>query len=328
MQQRPIGNSGETVSAIGLGCSGMSPETLARDDAESTATIRRALDLGVTVLDSSDAYGAGHNEELVGAAIRGRRDAAFVTSKFGNIRGPQGQRGGTNAKPDYVPVACERSLKRLGVEVIDLYYLHRVDPEVPIEDTVGAMARLVEQGKVRHLGLSEAKPEVLRRAHAVHPIAALESEYSLWTRDPEREILPLCAELGVTYVAYCPLGRGFLSGAVRKVADLPEGDRRHDHPRFHDENLAGNLALLEPLDALAAEKGCTQAQIALAWVLARGERIVPIPGSRKRVHLEENVKALDVTLDAADCARLEAVFEIGVTAGTRYPEKQMHLMSF
>lgn len=328
MKQRPLGSSGATVSAVGLGCSGMSPEKLARDDAESIATIRRALDLGVNFLDSSDAYGNGHNEELLAQALKGRRDDAFVSSKFGNIRGPQGQRGGTNARPDYVPVACERSLKRLGTDVIDLYYLHRVDPEVPVEDTVGAMARLVEQGKVRHLGLSEAKPDILRRAHGVHPISALETEYSLWTRDPEREILPLCRELGVTYVAYCPLGRGFLSGAVRAVDDLPDGDRRHDHPRFHDENLQRNLALLAPLDALAQEKGCTQAQIALAWVLAQGEHIVPIPGSRKRVHLEENVKALDVTLSKADCATLEAVFQVGATSGTRYPEKQMPLMSF
>lgn len=328
MKYRELGKTGVQVSALGLGCAGFSPDRLSRDDDAGIATIRRALDLGVTLLDSSDAYGGGHNEELVGRAIADRRDDVFLTTKFGNIRGPQGQRGGTNGRPDYVPVACDASLKRLGVEVIDLYYLHRVDPEVPIEETVGAMARLVEAGKVRFLGLSEAKPDVLRRAHAVHPISALESEYSLWSREPELEIMPACRELGVSYVAYSPLGRGFLSGAVRQVDDLPEGDRRHDHPRFHDENLNRNLSLLEPLDALAAEKGCTQAQIALAWVLSRGEGILPIPGSRRQEHLESNVAALDISLSEADCAALETVFEIGVTQGTRYPESQMKLMSF
>jgi aryl-alcohol dehydrogenase-like predicted oxidoreductase len=227
-----------------------------------------------------------------------------------------------------VPVACERSLKRLGTDVIDLYYLHRVDPEVPIEDTVGGMARLVEEGKVRFLGLSEAKPDVLRRAHAVHPITALESEYSLWSREPEQEILPTCRELGTSYVAYSPLGRGFLSGAVRQTQDLPEGDRRHDHPRFHEEHLQRNLSLLEPLDALAAEKGCTQAQIALAWVLSRGAEIIPIPGSRRIAHLEDNIGALNVALSEDECARLEQVFQVGATSGPRYPEKQMPLMSY
>jgi len=328
MQQRKLGKSGPMVSAIGLGCSGMSPEELERNDAESIATIRRALDIGVNFIDTSDAYGNGHNEGLVGEAISGRRKDVFLATKFGNIRGPQGQRGGTNAKPDYVPVACEASLKRLGTDVIDLYYLHRVDPEVPIEDTVGAMARLVEQGKVRFLGLSEAKSDVIRRAQAIHPISALESEYSLWTREPEEEILPTCRELGIAYVPYCPLGRGFLSGTIRAVADVPEGDRRRVHPRFFDENLQRNIALLAPLDELAKEKGCTQAQIALAWVLSRGPDVIPIPGSRKQHHLEENAKALDVTLSAADCARLESVFTIGVTAGLRYPERQMRLMSF
>jgi len=328
MQYRELGRTGIKLSAIGLGCSGMSPDKLERDDGESIATIRRALDLGVNLLDTSDAYGAGHNEALVAEAIRGRRGEAMVSTKFGNIRGPQGQRGGTNARPDYVPIACENSLKRLGIDVIDLYYLHRVDPEVPIEDTVGAMAKLVEQGKVRALGLSEAKPDILRRAHAVHPISALETEYSLWTREPEQELLPLCRELGVTYVAYAPIGRGFLSGVIRVVADIPEGDRRHDHPRFHDENLAKNLALLETLDEIVKKKSCTHAQLALAWVLAQADNIVPIPGSRRRAHLEENVKALDVTLDAADLERLDAAFRPGGTAGTRYPEKQMPLMSF
>ncbi|MPY74195.1 MAG: aldo/keto reductase [Alphaproteobacteria bacterium] len=328
MQRRALGRTGAKVSALGLGCAGMSPENLARDDAEAIATVGRALDLGVDFIDTSDAYGNGHNEELIAKAIKGRRKELFLATKFGNIRGPQGQRGGTNGKPDYVPVACDNSLRRLGVDVIDLYYLHRVDPEVPIEDTVGAMAKLVQQGKVRFLGLSEAKPDVIRRAHAVHPIAALESEYSLWTRDAEREIMPLCRALGISYVPYCPLGRGFLSGTIRAVADVPDGDRRHDHPRFHDENLRRNLALLKPLDELAKEKGCTQAQIALAWVLSRGPDVIPIPGSRRRPHLEENAKAADVTLTEADCAKLEKVFAIGATAGLRYPEKQMPQMSF
>lgn len=328
MRYRELGRTGVKVSAIGLGCAGFSPQGVPRDDAQATATVHRALELGINFLDSSDAYGNGHNEELLGAALAGRRDQVFLTTKFGNIRGPQGQRGGTNGRPDYVPVACEHSLKRLGTDVIDLYYLHRVDPEVPIEDTVGGMARLVEEGKVRFLGLSEAKPDALRRAHAVHPITALESEYSLWTREPEREILPICRELGTSYVAYSPLGRGFLSGAVRQTQDLPEGDRRHDHPRFHEEHLQRNLALLEPLDALATEKGCTQAQIALAWVLSRDADLIPIPGSRRIAHLENNVGALDVTLSEADCARLEQVFQVGATSGTRYPEMQMPLMSF
>lgn len=328
MRQRLLGRTGVEVSALGLGCAGFSPDRLAQDDDGAIATLQRALDLGITVLDTSDAYGGGHNERLVGRAIAGRRDSVFLTTKFGNIRGPQGQRGGTNGKPDYVPVACDASLKRLGVDVIDLYYLHRVDPDVPIEDTVGAMAKLVDAGKVRFLGLSEAKPDVLRRAHVVHPISALETEYSLWSREPERELLPTCRELGVSYVAYSPLGRGFLSGAVRQVADLPDGDRRHDHPRFHDENLKRNLSLLEPLDSLAKEKGCTQAQIALAWVLSRGEDVIPIPGSRRIEHLEDNVKALDISLSEQDCAWLEGIFEIGATAGMRYPEKQMPLMSF
>ena len=328
MQYRELGRTGVKVSAIGLGCAGFSPDGVPRDDTQATKTVHRALDLGINFLDSSDAYGGGHNEELLGEALAGRRDQVFLTTKFGNIRGPQGQRGGTNAKPDYVPVACDRSLQRLKTDVIDLYYLHRVDPEVPIEDTVGAMAKLVEAGKVRFLGLSEAKPDILRRAHAVHPITALESEYSLWSREPEREILPTCRELGASYVAYSPLGRGFLSGDIRRTQDLPDGDRRHDHPRFHEEHMQRNLTLLQPLDALTEEKGCTQAQIALAWVLSRGNDLIPIPGSRRIDHLESNVGALDVSLSDADCARLEEVFEIGVTSGTRYPEKQMPLMSF
>ncbi len=297
------------------------------DDAESVATIHRAIELGINYFDTSDAYDNGKNEELLARALKGRRNSVIICTKFGNIRGPEGQRGGVNGQPEYVAKACEASLRRLGVEVIDLYYLHRVDLNVPIEDTVGAMAKLVEQGKVRTLGLSEAGAETIRRAHAVHPISALESEYSLWTRDAEKEWLPTCRALGITYVAYAPLGRGFLSGAIRSVDSLGEGDRRLDHPRFQAEHLARNLALLEPLDQLAAAKGCTPAQIALAWVLAQGDDIVPIPGTKRRRYLEENVRAIDVTLDEAEIKRLNQTFVPGVTSGTRYPLSQMKNMA-
>ncbi len=297
------------------------------DDAESVATLHRAIELGVNFFDTSDAYENGKNEELLARALKGRRDAVVICTKFGNIRGPEGQRGGVNGRPEHVAKACEASLKRLGIDVIDLYILHRVDPGVPIEETVGAMAKLVEQGKVRTLGLSEAGAETIRRAHSVHPITALESEYSLWTRDAEKEWLPTCRALGITYVAYAPLGRGFLSGAIRSVDNLGEGDRRHDHPRFQAENLSRNLALLEPLDQLAAAKGCTTAQIALAWVLAQGEDIVPIPGTKRRRYLEENVQAIDITLDEAEIKRLNQTFVPGVTSGARYPQSQMKNMA-
>ena len=271
MKQRRLGTDGPWVSTIGLGCSGMSSDYGRPDDAESTATIHRAIELGVTLLDTSDAYGGGRNEELIGRALKGRRDGVFICTKFGNIRGPSGERGGTNSHPDYVPQACEASLRRLGIETIDLLYQHRVDPKVPIADTVGAMSRLVEQGKVRHLGLCEAGPDTIRRAHAVHPIAALQTEYSLWTRDVERELLPLAEELGIALVAYSPLGRGFLTGAFRAREDLIPGDRRHAHPRFQEGNFERNLRLLPPLAAIAAEKGCSLAEVALAWLLvARG----------------------------------------------------------
>jgi aryl-alcohol dehydrogenase-like predicted oxidoreductase len=293
------------------------------DDAESEATIRRAIDLGVTLLDTSDAYGAGRNEALVGGAIRGRRDAVFLCSKFGNIRGPNGERGGVNGKPDYVPQACEASLRRLGVDAIDLYYQHRVDPSVPIEETVGAMARLVEQGKVRHIGLCEAGPETIRRAHATHPITALQMEYSLWTRDAEAGILPLLRDLGIALVAYSPLGRGFLTGAFRSRGDLIPTDRRHAHPRFQEGHFERNLGLLGAIEAVAAERGCTPAQAALAWVLSRGPDVVPIPGTKRRAYLEQNVGALAVALDAADCARLEAAFGPDAASGPRYPERQL-----
>jgi aryl-alcohol dehydrogenase-like predicted oxidoreductase len=293
------------------------------DDVESTATIHRAVDEGVSLLDTSDAYAAGVNEELVGRAIKGRRDRVIVATKFGNIRGPGGQRGGTNGRPEYVPVACEASLKRLGVEVIDLFYQHRVDLEVPIEDTVGAMARLVEAGKVRFLGLCEANAETIRRAHAVHPIAALQIEYSLWTRDVEATILPALRELGIGLVAYCPLGRGFLTAAFKSRADLISSDRRHAHPRFQEGNFEQNLELLKPISQIAKAKGCSVAQVALAWVLGGGDDIVPIPGTKRRTYLMENIAALDITLDAAERQLLADTFRPGIAAGLRYPESQL-----
>ncbi|MCP5155869.1 MAG: aldo/keto reductase [Ectothiorhodospiraceae bacterium] len=322
MNRRRLGRQGLEVSALGLGCMGMSMSYGVRDDAESTATIHRALDLGLDFLDTSDAYGAGRNENLVGAAIAGRREQAVVATKFGNLRRADAERT-VDGRPESVVAFCDASLTRLGIETIDLYYQHRVDPSVPIEDTVGAMARLVEAGKVRYLGLSEAGPSTIRRAHAVHPISALQTEYSLWTRDVETEILPLCRELGIGFVAYSPLGRGFLSGAIRKPGDLIEGDRRHDHPRFHAENMARNVKLLDALDEMARSRGVTPAQVAIAWVLAQGDDIVPIPGTKRRTYLDQNIGALDVDLSASDLARLRAAFPPGVTAGTRYPEKQL-----
>jgi len=323
MKLRSLAKSGLKVSAIGLGCSGMSGNYGIPEDQESMATIRRAIELGITLFDTSDAYGNGHNEELVGRAIKGKRDSLIRCTKFGNIRDAKGQPSGIDGRPEYVPIACEASLKRLGVDVIDLYYLHRVDPNIPIEDTVGAMAKLVEQGKVRCIGLSEAGAQTLRRAHAVHPITALETEYSLWTRDAEKEWLPTCRELGITYVAYAPLGRGFLSGTIRSADNLIPGDRRHDHPRFQGENLTRNTELLTPLEEMASAKGCTPAQVALAWVLAQGEDIVPIPGAKRRVYLEENVRAVDIKLETAELAKLNLAFVPGSTAGTRYPARQM-----
>src|SRR5258705_5611400 len=265
MKYRQLGQ-GFRVSTIGLGCSGMSADYGVPDDVESIATIHRAAEIGITLLDTWDAYAAGVNEQLVGQAVKGRRDKVLIASKFGNIRGPGGQRGGVNGKPDYVPVACEASLKRLGIEVIDLYYIHRIDPSVPIEDTVGAMARLIEQGKVRYLGLCEAGPKTIRRAHATHPITAIETEYSLWSRDVEAEILPTLRELGIGLVPYSPIGRGFLSGTFQKRSDLIEADRRHAHPRFQEGNFEKNLNLLEPIKAIADQKGCTMAQVAIAWL--------------------------------------------------------------
>jgi aryl-alcohol dehydrogenase-like predicted oxidoreductase len=323
MRQTRLGINGPMVSAIGLGCSGMSADYGVPDDVESIATVHRAIELGMDLLDTSDAYAAGRNEELLARAIKGKRDRLFIATKFGNIRGPGGERGGTNSSPEYVPVAGEASLKRLGVDVIDLYYQHRVDPKVPIEDTVGAMARLVEQGKVRYLGLCEAGPDTIRRAHAVHPISALETEYSLWTRDIEAKIVPVTRELGIALVAYCPLGRGFLTGSFQSRGDLIPSDRRHAHPRFQEGNFEQNLTLLEPIQAIAQAKGCTMAQVALAWLLGRGPDIVPIPGTKRRTYLEQNVAALDVRLSAAEAATLDQAFPAGIAAGLRYPEFQL-----
>jgi aryl-alcohol dehydrogenase-like predicted oxidoreductase len=322
MQTRKLGRQGLEVSAIGLGCMGMSIAYGERDDEESTRTLHMALDRGITLLDSADRYGNGKNETLLGKALVGRRDRAIIATKFGNRELPDGGRD-ICGHPDYVKEACDASLQRLGIDTIDLYYQHRVDDKVPIEDTVGAMAELVKAGKVRYLGLSEAGPDTIRRAHATHPISALQTEYSLWTRDVETELLPLCRELGIGFVAYSPLGRGFLSARIRQANDLIEKDRRHDHPRFQAENIAQNLTLLEPLQAIASAKACSPAQLAIAWVLAQGEDIVPIPGTKQRKWLQENIAALDISLDQTEMQRLEAVFQLGTTAGERYPVGQL-----
>ncbi|CAA9362464.1 MAG: Oxidoreductase, aldo/keto reductase family [uncultured Microvirga sp.] len=320
MKTRRLGSL--EVSAIGLGCMSMTPIYGEPSEPEAVATIHRAIELGVTLIDTADAYNNGANEELVGRALKGKRDGVVLATKFGNIRLPGGGNA-VNGKPDYVREACEASLKRLGVETIDLYYIHRIDSEVAIEDTVGAMARLVEQGKVRHLGLSEAGPATIRRAHAVHPIAALQTEYSLWTRDPEAELLPLCEELGIGYVAYSPLGRGFLTATIPNVDALGEKDRRREHPRFKPENIAQNVRLVDTQQRLAAQENCTPAQLAVAWLLSRRPFVVPLPRTKQRRWLEENVRAAELSLKPATLASLDAAFPPGVTAGTRYPEPQM-----
>ena len=324
MQARMLGTKGPRVSAIGLGCMGMSDFYGPASEEEAVATIHRALDRGVTFLDTADIYGPFTNEELVGRALRGRRDGVVLATKFGNVRGADGAWLGINGRPEYVRQACDASLRRLGVDHIDLYYQHRVDRQVPIEETVGAMAELVRAGKVRALGLSEASPATIRRAHATHPIAALQTEYSLWTRDVEAEVLPTVRALGIAFVAYSPLGRGFLTGRFRGAGDFADGDARpKTHPRFQGENLAKNLALVERIGAVAKAKGATPGQIALAWLLAQGPDIVPIPGTTTRAHHDENIAAGDVKLDAADLARLDAAAPKGATAGERYPEGGM-----
>ncbi|MDG0812699.1 aldo/keto reductase [Cohnella rhizosphaerae] len=323
MRRRKLGNGGLEVSTLGLGCMGMSDFYAGRDDEASLRTIDRALELGIDLLDTADMYGVGKNEELVGKAIKGRRDQVAVATKFGSMRSEDGKFLGVNGRPEYVKAACEASLRRLGVDYIDLYYQHRVDPNTPIEETIGAMAELVREGKIRYLGMSEAAPATLRRAAAVHPIAALQTEYSLWSRDVEDDILAVCRELGIGFVPYSPLGRGFLTGQIRKFEDLAEDDYRRFSPRFQGDNFQRNLDLVDRVSEIAAEKGCEPSQLALAWLLAQGEDIVPIPGTKRIKYLEENVGALDVMLTPEDLARIDDAAPRGTAFGLRYPEASM-----
>jgi aryl-alcohol dehydrogenase-like predicted oxidoreductase len=319
IESRPLGSQGLVVSALGLGCMGMSEFYAPTDDAESIATIHRALDVGITLVDTADMYGPFKNERLVGGAVHDRRAQIVIATKFGQKRADDGRFLGIDGTPAYVRRACEASLARLGVDVIDLYYQHRVDPDVPIEDTVGAMADLVQAGKVRFIGLSEAGAGTIRRAHAVHPITAIQTEYSLWTRDPEDEVLRTCAELGIGFVAYSPLGRGFLTGRFKQTTDIEPGDRRHDHPRFHEENFHRNLAIVRRLEPIATAKRCTLAQLALAWLLSRHPSIVPIFGAKHVRYVEENIGALEVRLTDGDLRALDEAAPKGATAGLRYP---------
>lgn len=323
MHYRRLGKGSLVVSALGLGCMGMSEFYGQTDERESIATIHHAMDRGITLLDTADVYGMGRNEELVARATAKRRHQVIIATKFGSVRGADGSFLAVNGRPEYVQQACEASLQRLRIPTIDLYYQHRVDPHVPIEETVGAMARLIEQGKVRYLGLSEAGPQTIRRAYATYPIAALQSEYSLWSRDPEDEILGVCRELGIGFIPYSPLGRGFLTGQFKKFEDLPPNDFRRQSPRFQGENFQRNLHLVERVQQVAAEKRCTPAQLALAWVLAQGEDLVPIPGTKRRKYLDDNLGALDVSLSPVDLARIDEIAPRGIAAGPRYPEEAM-----
>jgi aryl-alcohol dehydrogenase-like predicted oxidoreductase len=323
MNFRKLGKKGPTVSAIGLGCMGMSEFYGSTDENQSIRTIHQALDWGINFFDTADMYGIGHNEELVGRAIKNRRDKVVLATKFGNVRGPDGSFKGVNGKPSYVKAACDASLKRLGVDVIDLYYQHRVDPDTPIEETVGAMADLVRQGKVRFLGLSEAAPQTIRRACSVYPISALQTEYSLWTRDVEEKILAVCRELGIGFVPYSPLGRGFLTGRIKSIEDLEEGDYRRNSPRFQGDNIKHNLAIIRRLEEIAAAKQCSLAQLSLSWLLAQGQYIVPITGTKRREYLEDNLKALQVQLGKEDLAQIDQAAPLGAAKGLRYPEAAM-----
>jgi aryl-alcohol dehydrogenase-like predicted oxidoreductase len=322
MEHRQLGHSSLSVPALGLGCMSMSGTYGKHDDAQSIDVVHRAIDLGVNFLDSSDMYGFGHNEEVLGRAIRGRRNQVVMATKFGQVRTPEGK-ATVNGRPDYVIQACDASLKRLGIDMIDLYYQHRVDPTVPIEDTVGAMKRLIEQGKVRYIGLCEAAPATVRRAHRIHPLTALQSEFSLLYRVEAEEMLPTLRELGISFVAYSPLGRSWLTGRVESLADIPADDRRRDHPRFQDAHFARNLELVQRIEPIAKEKNCTPGQLALAWLLAQGPDIVPIPGTKRKERLEENVQAASMRLDARDVERIAGAIPSGAAAGTRYPEAQM-----